>query len=246
MLAKQFKFKVSGEDVLAYIAAVTADSSYLQRFKADLVQPGLRIPLTRNPERFRETVELGREVVWLHTFGERFADAAKGRPLSPPRLPKGVAPRVPADGAIPTDAERMPDEMAYDESTGTLRVGHGRIERVTRAMWEYEVSGKHVLTHWFSYRKKDRRRPMMGDRRPPSELGKIQPDGWPAEYTTELLNVLHVLGRLIELEPKQAALLNKICAGKLIDADAVRAAVGSKVKIKKNLNVEREDTLFGH
>jgi len=38
-----------------------------------------------------------------------------------------------------------------------------------------------------------RARPISGDRWPPSNLGDIQPDHWPAEYTTELLNVLHVL-----------------------------------------------------
>lgn len=61
------------------------------------------------------------------------------------------------------------------------------------------------LTQWFSYRKKNRERPIMGDRRPPSKLGDIQPDHWLAEYTTELLSVLHVLALLVEKEPDQAA-----------------------------------------
>jgi hypothetical protein len=33
-----------------------------------------------------------------------------------------------------------------------------------------------VLTQWFSYRKKNRERAIIGDRRPPSKLGDIQPD----------------------------------------------------------------------
>src|SRR5688572_20649771 len=53
----------------------------------------------------------------------------------------------------------------------------------------------------------------------------FKPPTWPAEYTTELLNVLDVMGRLIELEPKQAKLLTAICKGKLIDADAVSAVI---------------------
>ena len=80
------------------------------------------------------------------------------------------------------------------------------------------MSGKRVLTQWFSYRKRNRERPIIGDRRPPSKLGDIQPDHWLAEYTTELLNVLHVLGRLVELEPAQAELLERICAGPTITA----------------------------
>jgi hypothetical protein len=80
-------------------------------------------------------------------------------------------------------------------------------------VWQYEVSGKRVLTQWFSYRKKNRERPIIGDRRPPSKLGDIQPDHWLAEYTTELLNVLRVLALLVELESQQAELLEAICEG---------------------------------
>src|SRR5438270_12869144 len=84
-------------------------------------------------------------------------------------------------------------------------------------------SGKQVLLQWFSYRKKDRERPIIGDRRPPSPLGDIQPDHWLAEYTTELLNVLNVLGRLVELEPAEASLLEKVCSGPTISEEELRA-----------------------
>jgi hypothetical protein len=88
----------------------------------------------------------------------------------------------------------------------------------------YEVSGKHVLRQWFSHRKANWERPLMGDRRPLSKLGELQPDHWIAEYTTELLNVLHVLGRLSALEPSQADLLEKVCAAPTLAADEQRAA----------------------
>jgi hypothetical protein len=79
-----------------------------------------------------------------------------------------------------------------------------------------------VLTQWFSYRRRNRECPQIGDRRPPSPLGDIQPEGWPAEYTTELLNVLHVLGRLVALEPAQADLLERICAAPTLNEEALR------------------------
>jgi hypothetical protein len=66
-------------------------------------------------------------------------------------------------------------------------------------------------------RKKNRERPIIGDRRPPSKLGEIQPDHWLSEYTTELLNVLHVLTLLVELEPDQAKLLEVICGEPTLD-----------------------------
>jgi hypothetical protein len=44
------------------------------------------------------------------------------------------------------------------------------------------------------------------------------------EYTSDLLDLLHVLGRLVALEPQQADLLERICAGKLRKADELREA----------------------
>ncbi len=170
-----------------------------------------RLPITAEVTLFDEASALGCEVVWLHTFGERFADPGKNRPASPPRIENG--PTILADGAIPLTPEKFPDEMRYDPGAQRLYVGEGYIDRVPPAVWAYEVSGMHVLKQWFSYRKKDRSRPIIGDRRPPSPLGDIQPDRWLPEYTSELINVLHVLARLVALEPAQADVLSRIVEG---------------------------------
>jgi hypothetical protein len=162
--------------------------------------------------------------LWSLACGERFADAAAGREPSVPRLPVGRQPQVPKGGAIPTTAEGMPDTLAYDADKQRLQVGSGYIEPVPPAVWHYQVSGKQVLVQWFSYRKKHRERPIIGDRRKPSELGDIQPDHWLAEYTTELLNVLNVLGLLVDLEPQAASLLERICAGPLVTQAELQAA----------------------
>jgi len=163
-------------------------------------------------------------VIWLHTFGERMTDPAKGRPAQPPRLPAARRPTIPKDGAIPQDPAAMPDTINYDVNKKRLLIGTGYVENVPPGVWSYEVSGKQVLLQWFSYRKANRERPIIGDRRPPSPLGNIQPDHWLAEYTTELLNVLNVLGCLVDLEPAQAALLEKICSGPTLTAEELRAA----------------------
>src|SRR6185437_14077599 len=99
----------------------------------------------------------------------------------------------------------------------------GYVENIPPEVWAYEVSGRQVLTQWFSYRKRNRERPQIGDRRPPSPLGDIQPERWLAAYTTELVNVLHVLGRLVLLESDQSDLLDCVCAGPTIDKEALRA-----------------------
>lgn len=222
-LATAYGGAVTGEDVFAYIAAIAAHPGYTERFARDLKQPGLRIPLTASRALFDDAAALGREIVWLHTFGERFADPAKGRPASPPRMAKN-GPVIPKDGAIPDAPDRMPDEIGHDAGKRRLQVGEGFIDNVSLEMWEYEVSGVPVIRHWFSYRKRNRERPVIGDRRPPSPLMDIQSDRWLSEYTSELLNVLHLLGRLIALEPHQADLLGRIVSGPTIGVDQLRDA----------------------
>jgi hypothetical protein len=215
---------VSAEDLVAYIAAVAAHPAFTAHFSSDLVTPGLQIPLTADGQLFATAAELGRTVIWLHTFGERFADPSRGRPAQPPRLPPGDAPRIPAAGAIPQDPLAMPDTIDYDAANRRVLVGGGYVDNVAPQVWDYEVSGMQVLRHWFSYRKAKRQRPIIGTRRPPSPLGRVQPDYWLAEYTTELINVLHILGRLVDLEPAQAELLEQVCSGPTITDAELRAA----------------------
>lgn len=215
-LSTAYGFVVSAEDVMAYIAALLAHPAFTVRFKADLVRPGLRVPITADAALFSEAASLGREVIWLHCYGERFADPAQNRPAGPPRLAKDEAPPIPMGGAIPGAPEPLPQTMDYDPAKKRLNIGKGYIDNVPKAVWEYEVSGKQVLVQWFSYRRLDRSRPIIGDRRPPSPLDKIQPDHWLGEYTSDLMNLLHVLGRLVKLEPTQADLLERICAAPLL------------------------------
>lgn len=217
-------YPTTAPDVVAYLAAVMAHPAFTSRFQSDLSTPGLRVPITANAALYLEAVELGRWIVWLHTFGERYADAAAGRPRQPPRLPKERAPRIPAGGGIPDTPADFPDTIEHDATKGRLLVGKGIIEGVSLAVWNYEVSGKRVLRQWFNNRRKDREKPQIGDRRTPSKLGEIQPAHWLAEYTSELMNVLHVLTWLVELEAKQAELLERICAGPLFTAAAIQEA----------------------
>lgn len=221
---------VSPEDVMAYLAAVMAHPAFTARFRSDLVRPGLRVPLTASADLFAEAVALGRKVIWLHCYGERFADPAAGRPSAPPRLPAERRPTIPADGEIPGAPEPLPDVMRYDPDRQRLHVGGGYVENVGPAVWAYEISGKQVLPQWFSYRRRDRSRPLIGDKRPPSDLEKIIPDHWPASYTSDLLDLLNVLGRLVELEPRQADLLDRLLAADLIHSDDLREAGALRIR----------------
>jgi len=227
-LADVYGHPVSAEDLMAYLAAVMAHPAFTARFQPDLVQPGLRVPLTADPALFVEAVARGREVIWLHTYGERFADPAVHRPKAPPRMPEGERPFIPEGGGIPGAPELLPDAMEYDAAKRRLHVGKGFIDNVSPEMWSYEVSGKQVVWHWFSYRRRDRTRPQIGDKRPPSPLDKIQPDHWLAEYTSDLIDLLNVLGRVIALEPMQADIMERILNAELIKDDHLKAEIAAE------------------
>lgn len=233
-MSQMLDLSVSSEDLFAYIAAIAANPAYTARFQPDLSTPGLRIPFTSDPALFLEGAEIGRRILWLHTFGERMADVAAGRPSGPPRVPV-KPPTVTLAGRISSKPEKFPDTINYDADKNRLIVGDGFIDNVSSSVWAYDVSGKHVLTQWFSYRKLHRERPVIGDRRPPSTLNNIQPDHWLPEYTTELLNVLNVLTLLVEIEPVQADLLERICAGPLLSHETLTAAgaLATPPKIEK-------------
>ena len=98
------------------------------------------MPLTANPALWAEGVALGRTVIWLHTYGERFADPETGRPAGAPMLPGERRPKVVV--AIPAGTGHMPEGISYDSATETLHVGAGEIRPVLQRVWEYEVSGR--------------------------------------------------------------------------------------------------------
>ncbi|MDP8978693.1 MAG: hypothetical protein M3N17_09020 [Actinomycetota bacterium] len=207
---------VTRPDVLAYLAAVLAHPGFTARFAGDLVQPGLRVPLTADTQLFAEAVDAGRRVVWLHTYGQRFADPAAGRPARPPKLPADRRPKV--REAIPDTPEGMPDEIAYDPHTQQLRVGVGVVAPVPPGVWEYEVSGMRVVRKWFGYRKRD------PEGRRSSPLDEVNAAWWEPEFTTELLELLNVLALLVDLEPTQQDLLDRVLAAPLVTVGDLEAA----------------------
>ena len=66
---------VAVEDLLAYCFALLAGADYTERFRTELETPGPRVPITAEGALFREVVEFGYRLIWLQTFGERFAAA---------------------------------------------------------------------------------------------------------------------------------------------------------------------------
>jgi hypothetical protein len=104
----------------------------------------------------------------------------------------------------------MPASVTYDAARSTLVVGDGEFAPVRPEVVGYTVGGRNVFKSWFDYRKKE-----PGGRRV-SQLDHIYPSEWDPDWTTEAIDLLTVLTRLVELEPAQADLLNQILAGDLL------------------------------
>ncbi|ONM49578.1 type ISP restriction/modification enzyme [Nocardia donostiensis] len=195
---------ISAAQVLAYIAGVVAHPSYTRTFTNELTTPGIRVPVTSDAELFAEAAELGEQVLWLHTYGT--AVPGVDRPEGNVRYPAGDERRPLAL----TPITEMPETMDYHEDRRILRIGAGEFGPVPPAVWAYDVGGKNVVKSWFNYRKAS-----PGGKKT-SPLDNIHVHQWPAEWTSELLDLLSVLGRLVELEPRQADLLDKILQGPLL------------------------------
>ena len=215
-LSELYGLDVGVPDLFAYLAAVAAHPGYVARFGDDLSSPGLRMPLTASPELFSSAVEVGRDVVWLHTFGARFVDSAAGRPHGPPRIVPPQRPRV--VDTIPDTEAGMPETIDFDPSTNSLLIGEGRIAPVAEAVWEYDVSGYRILRRWFARR---RREP---EGRRSSPLDNLVARLWDPAWTTELLEVINVLTLLVDREPEQALLLEELATGPMITVDTLGSA----------------------
>lgn len=201
---------VDAEDLLAYIAAVVAHSGYTRLFRHDLAVPGIRVPLSADRRLWDRAIPLGREVVWLHTFSTR-PDNNAAHQIVAQRPHDHDGSRITC--AIPYSVEEMPDTVHYEEQTQTIHVGlTGQVAPVPPAVWRYRVGGMRVVEKWIRYRLKNPRgRPAS------SPLDEINARSWPQSFNDDLLKLLHVLGRLVELEPAQEALLHDICVNPMID-----------------------------
>jgi hypothetical protein len=163
---------------------------------------GVRVPLPRSSELWAEGVELGRALLDAQTRGARSGTR--------PKLPGGRRPYV----RSPLPAR--PATLSYDAGQEALLVGDvGRVAPVARGAWEFRVSGVRVLETWFAAR--------TGTPEP-GTLAAIAPDGWPQEWTSDLLELVTVLTLLAELRPAQRRLADRLTGPRVIGAAALRTA----------------------
>jgi hypothetical protein len=199
-LSEEYGETVSPEELFAYAYAVLGSPAYTESFSEELSIPGPRLPITKDNALFRRGADLGRWLVGLHTYGERFGGS----------VPRGTA-RI--EKAIPDTPEGYPENYSYDPAEKTLKVGEGEIRPVQPEVYNYSVSGLEVVKSWLGYRRKNPRG------RSSSPLDDIRPETWTGDMTRELLQLLWVLEATAEKEPELAALLEEIIAAEVFTAD---------------------------
>ncbi len=193
---------VTPDDMAAYLYAVLAQPAFTARFHDELVTRELRVPLTLDKQLFHRATKIGRELLFLHTYGERFA-AGQTWPAPAVKNLKAIASGV------------LPDKFSYDDVTRVIHVGDGVFGPVSQAVWDFEVSGLKVVQSWLGYRMKNRK----GKKSSP--LDDITPKAWTSDYTTELLRLLNLLTRTVELQPAQVAVLDSVLASPLLDSSSL-------------------------
>ena len=207
-VAEQLSISVSPEDLLAYCYAILAGPSYTVRFREELEVPGPRIPLTAGAALFEQAVQLGRELIWLHTFGERLVPPSERAGRVPPGTARYKHP-------IPQTTDGYPEHHSYDDHRQELRVGDGIFAPVSPEVRNFSVSGLDVVGSWLDYRMK------AGAGRRSSSLDEIHPAIWPEAFTQELLELLSVIERTVALGPDLDAVLDQIISGETMSASAL-------------------------
>ncbi|MDI7268295.1 MAG: N-6 DNA methylase, partial [Myxococcota bacterium] len=149
------------ETVFDYVYAVLCAPSYSRRFHDELQQGFPRVPFPESRELFERLARRGEEMVSLHCL-----ERASGRGFDRPRL----------EGE---DARIGKDDPVFDEARSAVRLDEGVfLTNVTRAMWDFEVSGYRVLERWL-----DARRDLT---LAPEEVKELLTVAWALRLTVEL------------------------------------------------------------
>ncbi|WP_279746116.1 type ISP restriction/modification enzyme [Rothia aeria] len=198
-------------ELVYYLAGVTGHPGYVRTFDTELQQAGIRVPLTSDAELWSRAVQLGKYVVWLHTYSERgeplpgmtrVTDKPTDGLYSMPVYEKSMG------GAMP---EKKPTfTLGEDDIHGEIAFGASRWSNIKKVVFDYTVGGQQTIGLWAKYRLK---KPIV---KRSSSLNDIVQQSWPSEWTTEFKELLCVLTHLVHLEPAQEKLLADILAGDLI------------------------------
>lgn len=193
-------------EVAAYTAGVTSHPAYITHFTANLRTPGGRVPITADRVLWDEAVDLGRKVIWCHTYGasgqwDGIPSVTAREDMSLPEYSKSMGSALPQSGP------------EYDGTSHVLTIGAGQWRNVSPAVRNYTVGGEKVIDAWVSWRTTNPRGLKT------SPLDRINATHWEPQWSEQLTEMLCTLTRLVSLEAAQADLMDRVLAGELISRD---------------------------
>lgn len=215
---------VTPDDWACYLYGVMAGAKFASEFASEISSKDVRVPITLNPTLFEQVVELGKQLLFLHSFGDRFTSEFP-RLVGSAKCQRSVTPNTPVTN------------FSFNPMLNVLYVGDGEFYPVTEDIWNFEVSGLKVLQSWLGYRMANR----SGKKSSPLDF--IGLSEWTPELTTELLQLLKILENTLDLYPKHAELLAKILSDNLLTADCLSDVPDAYRKAPK-FEREQEDLNF--
>lgn len=197
ILSDAYDHPVSPEDFAAYLYGILAQPRFTREYFDELAGCEIRVPITKDAALFEEVGTIGRRLLYLHTYGERFVGAASDGAID------GVARCI---EPVPESVGGYPKSYSYNAETKLIKVGSGAFGPVSPEVYGFEVSGLRVVQSWLGYRMKE------GAGRRSSPLDEIRPESWTAQLTTDLLDLLHVLEETVGFRREQSRLLDEVPA----------------------------------
>jgi len=201
---------IDASDVFYYVAGIVSHSGYVRLFSENLKTPGLRVPFTADPSLWSRAVSLGRDVVWLQTFGERSTHSSGAENVFEAGFETPVF-----EAAV---GEALPSELVYDAQSRSLHLGEGIWSGVSQECRSFMIGGRRVLDSWFAYRRMD----PAGKRSSP--LNDILPQRWDPAWSIELTELLAIITLLIEMEVPQQSLLTEVLAGRTLSRSELESS----------------------
>ena len=106
---------VSPERLFAYTYGILAQPAYVERFWDELEQPPPHLPVTKDAQLFQRVADHGARLLYLHTYGSRFATMGDD----------GTVPQGVARCTVGVSSTGLPNDFKYDPATENLAVGEG-------------------------------------------------------------------------------------------------------------------------
>jgi hypothetical protein len=207
---------ISIEDLVAYVHAILGTGAFSDMFADELAEGAgpVHVPITADAGLFSKAVSFGRDLLWWHTWGERFgSDGLESD------LPESLAREL-------TPVLGYPETFSYLAAEERLLVGTGSFGPISAKVWEFEVSGLKVLQSWLAYRMTIRKG------RKSSPLDEVRPQLW--THSEELLKLVSILQHTVEVTPGAAALLREIVDGPLIESKNCPSPTVAERKVPRN------------